>query len=132
MNFDLLIVDDDSDYQFFHKLLSVKSEFHLNPKCFSSGKEVIDYLEEQKDSDENILIFLDLYMTETDGWAVVDFIESLNQPHRIKVIIITSSVNIADKKKALRYSCIIEYIEKPLMKNYLISIKDAHLFSGGS
>lgn len=131
MNFDLLIVDDDLDYQFFHKLLAVKADFHPSPKCFSSGQEVINYLEAQKDFTDNILIFLDLYMTDLDGWAVADYIESLGQSRRIKVIVITSSVNIADKRKALKYNCIIEYIEKPLMKNYLVSIKDAQIFSGG-
>lgn len=129
MNFDLLIVDDDVDFQFFHKLIALKSDFHSNPKCFSSGKEVIDYLEDQKASRENILIFLDLYMKEVDGWGVADYVEALNQPHRIKVIIITSSLNIVDKRKAMNYSCIIEYIEKPLMKDYLVSLKNAQLFS---
>ncbi|AMQ56491.1 response regulator [Algoriphagus sanaruensis] len=128
MNFKLIIVDDDTDYQFFHKLLAMKAEFHHDPICLSSGREAIEYLEKEKDSKDNILIFLDLYMVDMDGWQVLDYIESLDQPHRIKVIVITSSVNMADKKKAIRYSCIIEYIEKPLMKNYLIALKQSQLF----
>lgn len=128
MKFDLLIVDDDSDYKFFHKLLATKTGFHPNPTCFSSGREVIDYLEIHKNDPENILIFLDLYMSEIDGWQVVEYIETLNQPHRIKVIIITSSINISDKRNALKFSCIIEYIEKPLMKNYLFALREAQIF----
>ncbi|TNF43936.1 MAG: response regulator [Cytophagales bacterium] len=128
MNFDLLIVDDDSNYQFIHKLIAKKSGFHADPKCFNSGVEAIEYLEKNKETNENILIFLDLYMPETNGWVVADFVESLNQSQRIKVFIISSSVNLADKQKALKYSCIIEYIEKPLELNYLEAIKDTLFF----
>jgi response regulator of citrate/malate metabolism len=128
MNFDLLIVDDDLNYQFIHKLITKKSGFHSNPKCFGSGKEAIDYLEKNKSSDENILIFLDLYMQEIDGWGVADFVEFLNQPQRIKIFIISSSVNLADKQKAIKYTCIVEYIEKPLELDYLESIKDIYFF----
>lgn len=129
MKFDLLIIDDDPDYQFFHKLLAVKTGFHHQPKCFCSGKEVIEFLEDHTYTEENFLLFLDLFMVEIDGWGVLDYIESLNQPHRIKVIVVTSSINIADKRKAMRYKSVIEYIEKPLMKHYLLSIKDSPIFS---
>jgi len=128
MNFDLLIVDDDTNYQYIHKLFAKKSGFHSEPKCFNSGIEAIEYLEKNKDSNQNTLIFLDLYMPEMDGWGVADYVESLNQSQRIKIFIISSSVNLADKQKALKYSCIIEYIEKPLELNYLEAIKDNNFF----
>jgi two-component SAPR family response regulator len=128
MNFDLLIVDDDTTIQLIHKLFSKKSGFHSDPKCLNSGIEAIEYLEKNKDSNKNILLFLDLYMPEMDGWGVADYVESLNQSQRIKIFIISSSVNLVDKKKAMNYTCIIEYIMKPLELNYLEAIKDTHLF----
>lgn len=128
MNFDLLIVDDDSKFQLIHQIIAKKSGFHSAPKCFNSGKEVLEYLELNKNLDQNILILLDLFMPEIDGWGVADYVESLNQPHRIKIFIVSSSVNLAEKQKAMRYSCIIEYIEKPLEMNYLESIKDTIFF----
>lgn len=128
MNFDLLIVDDDTTIQLIHKLISKKSGFHSDPKCLNSGIEAIEYLEKNKDSNKNILLFLDLYMPEMDGWGVADYVESLNQSQRIKIFIISSSMNLVDKKKAMNYSCIIEYIMKPLELNYLEAIKDTHFF----
>ena len=129
MNFRLIIVDDDPEYIFFHKLLSKKSGLCEDPLCFSGGQEVIDYLASQEDKDlENILIFLDIYMTEVDGWGVLDYLKSLNRPDKIKVILITSSVSMEDKKKAIQFPNVIEYIEKPLMMNYLVNLKNQIIF----
>ena len=129
MNFKLIIVDDDPEYIFFHKLLSKKSGLCEDPLCFSSGKEIIDYLASKEGKYlENILIFLDIYMTEVDGWGVLDYLKSLNQQDKIKVGLITSSVSMEDKKKAIQYPNVIEYIEKPLMLNYLVNLKNQIIF----
>jgi len=129
MNFRLIIVDDDSEYIFFHKLLAKKSGLSDDPLCFSSGKELIDYLESREEEGlGNILIFLDIYMMDVDGWGVLEFLQSKNLPGKIKVILITSSVSMEDKKRAVQYPNVIEYIEKPLMMNYLINLKNQNIF----
>jgi CheY-like chemotaxis protein len=129
MNFDLIIVDDDAEYIFFHKLLAKKSGLSEDPLSFSSGQEVIDYLTSIIDQDfDNILIFLDIYMQDVDGWGVLDFLQTVNHHNKIKVILITSSVSMDDKKKAIQYPTVIEYIEKPLMMNYLINLKTQSIF----
>lgn len=127
MNFDLLIVDDDLQFQYLHKRLVEKSEFHPDPKCVSGGDEAIDYVK-GKDNKTNLLIFLDIYMEGVSGWEVLDYLESLKVPQKIKVILISSSVNMADKRKALKYHSVIEYIEKPLLLDYLIMLKDLPIF----
>jgi response regulator RpfG family c-di-GMP phosphodiesterase len=129
MNFNLIIVDDDPEYIFFHKLLAKKSGLSENPLTFNGGQEVIDYLSENVGKQfANTLVFLDIYMLGVDGWGVLDYIETLKVPEKIKVILISSSVNINDKRKAIKYSSVIEYIEKPLMLNYLINLKSQHVF----
>lgn len=127
MNFDLLIVDDDLQFQFLHTRLVEKSEFHDSPICVSGGEEAIEFVKGKK-KDSNLLIFLDIYMTGTDGWGVLDYLDSLNVPRRIKVILVSSSVNIEDKKRALKYHSVIEYIEKPLMVEYLMMLKEYPIF----
>jgi CheY-like chemotaxis protein len=129
MNFKLIIVDDDPEYIFFHKLLAKKSGLSEDPLCFASGREIIDYLTTQDEKElHNILIFLDIYMMEVDGWDVMDYLKTLDKPEKIKVILITSSVSMDDKKKAIQYPNLIEYLEKPLMMNYLINLKNQTLF----
>lgn len=129
MNFDLIIVDDDPDYIFFHRLLAKKSGLSDNPISFEDGQELIDYISENNNEKvRNTLIFLDLYMLRIDGWEVLDYLETLKIPNKIKVIVISSSVNMNDKTKAIAYSSVIDYIEKPLLLSYLTKIKDQDIF----
>jgi CheY-like chemotaxis protein len=67
-------------------------------------------------------------MMDVDGWGVLEFLQSKNLPGKIKVILITSSVSMEDKKRAVQYPNVIEYIEKPLMMNYLINLKNQNIF----
>jgi CheY-like chemotaxis protein len=129
MNFDLIIVDDDAEYIFFHKLLAKKSGLSEDPLTFASGEEVIEHLEKVVHEEmNNTLIFLDIYMQDIDGWGVLDYLQKVQKHDKIKVILITSSVSMDDKKKAINYPSVIEYIEKPLMMNYLINLKSQSLF----
>jgi len=129
MNFDLLIVDDDPQFQLLHRKLAEITEFHLHPHCVSNGLDAIEYIKlKSTEPKQNLLIFLDIYMEGIDGWGVLDYLESLNLPKRFKVILISSSVNSEDKKKAIKYHSVIEYIEKPLATDYLTMLKDCYLF----
>ena len=118
-----------TQYIFFHKLLAKKSGISEDPMTFAGGSEIIEYLSGIKDQDfDNLLIFLDIYMENIDGWGVLDYIQTLQCPDKIKVVLITSSVSMDDKKKAIKYPSVIEYIEKPLVLNYLINLKNQLLF----
>jgi len=129
MNFNLIIVDDDPDSIILHKILSKKAGFDELQLIFKGGQEIIDYLNKNFNKDSpNYLILLDIYMIPVDGWLVLDFIKTLNRPDKIKVILLSSSVNMNDKRKAIKYNSVIEYIEKPLMLDYLIRLRDQDLF----
>lgn len=129
MNFNLIIVDDDPDSIFLHSLLCKKTGFNENPLTFSGGQEVIDYLSEKATINfSNTLLFLDIYMAKVDGWGVLEYLKTLNRPDKIKVILISSSVNMNDKSRAIKYNSVIEYIEKPLLFDYLINLKNQAIF----
>ncbi|MDF2157335.1 response regulator [Algoriphagus sp. CAU 1675] len=128
MDFDLILVDDDPAYLQLHEVLVKKSGFHNQPILIDSGKKAIEYLEQEVDSDRTILLFLDIYMKDIDGWDVLDFIESYGLPEKIKVMLVSSSVDLSDKRKALKYNTVIEYIEKPLVLPYLERLKELAIF----
>ncbi|MBY5949491.1 response regulator [Algoriphagus marincola] len=125
-NFDLLIVDDDPAFRKIHEALVSRSEFHQAPVLLENGQTTIEYLESNPSG--NKLLLLDIFMPVVDGWAVLDYIEELKKPESIKVILITSSVNKSDKVKAMDYVSVIEYIEKPLVEDYLRMLKNQFLF----
>lgn len=128
MKFNILLVDDDPDTLFLHDILIKKSGLNPNPKKFESGQRIIEFLKSNPPEKEKYLIFLDIYMTDVDGWNVLDFIESLKLYSNLKVMLLSSSVNFDDKRKAMEYPSVIEYIEKPLMLHYLERLKGQAIF----
>ncbi|WP_297337806.1 response regulator [Algoriphagus sp.] len=128
MKFDILLVDDDPDTLFLHEILIKKSGLSPSPKKFESGQKIIDFLREHQPKKEKYLVFLDIYMTDIDGWKVLDFIEQLRLHPNLKVMLLSSSVNFDDKRKAMDYPSVIEYIEKPLMLHYLERLKEQAIF----
>lgn len=127
--YDLLLVDDDPQYLILHELLVKKSKLDENPKKFLDGLEIIDFLRENQNQSKNYLILLDIFMPKVDGWEVLDYLESLGSFHSIKVILVSSSVDKRDKRKAMEYTSVIEYIEKPLLLEYLEMLKNIPIFS---
>jgi CheY-like chemotaxis protein len=59
-------------------------------------------------------IFLDINMPLMDGWGFLQGFEKLNLPFDYKVIVLTASVNPADKGKAETYKNVVGFFSKPL------------------
>jgi CheY-like chemotaxis protein len=90
------------------------SKLSVNPITFLNGKVTIEFLNTDFSSDTHYLLLLDINMPIMNGWEVLDAIENLEKKDNISTIIITSSINYADKEMASKYSHVISYIEKPL------------------
>ncbi|EMS35097.1 response regulator, CheY-like [Mariniradius saccharolyticus AK6] len=109
----ILLIDDDPINNLINKRLIAKLEI---------GNKIEEYLEAEKaierirqlESDKSILIFLDINMPVMNGW---DFLyQYLNQFEGRKdtIVVLSSSIDIQDKNKALGFSCVEGFIEKPL------------------
>jgi response regulator of citrate/malate metabolism len=114
MSLKVLVVDDDEIIVVIHTTLIKKSQLESNPITFFRGKEVVDYIVKNQNSNDKYLIFLDINMPEMNGW---EFLESTKKyKENVFVIIVTSSINRVDKEKAKLYDNIIHFIEKPMKK----------------
>jgi CheY-like chemotaxis protein len=109
----ILLIDDDPINNLINKRLIAKLEI---------GNKIEEYLEAEKaierirelESDKSILIFLDINMPVMNGW---DFLyQYLNQFENRKdtIVVLSSSIDIQDKNKAMGFSCVEGFIEKPL------------------
>jgi CheY-like chemotaxis protein len=122
-NFEVIIVDDDEMTVFLHEVYVKENAFHPAPKSFYNGKDVIDYFDTYFNVAKHYCILLDINMPILDGWEVMDQIIENGMDKNTSVIILTSSINTADRIKAQKYKMVIDYVEKPLSAENIEKIK---------
>ncbi len=110
---ELVLVDDD-------KVLLVILEKMIrivNPSprlsLFSSGKEALDYLSENPDSEKSKCLLLDINLRDMSAWEFIDELEKNAGPCP-GIILITSSVSSSNSEKAKKYAPVIGFFEKPI------------------
>lgn len=114
MSLRTLIVDDDSAVRYFHKLIVTQSGLCDEPLSFENGKEVLDYLNLHFKGTDNYLILLDVNMPVMNGWQLLNSIDKQPYADRLFFIIVTSSVDKADREKVKSYNHVIDFAEKPI------------------
>ena len=132
MNFDTVIIDDDEVTLILIKKVMEASNFHDSPIFFSNASQGVDHLRNKLAKNKPSVIFLDINMPRISGWEILDELEQLHQKNRIHVILVSSSINKADKIKASTYQSTITYMEKPIVKKDFEDLKNhqelAYLF----
>tara|TARA_R110000737_G_scaffold41643_1_gene62286 strand:- start:96 stop:473 length:378 start_codon:yes stop_codon:yes gene_type:complete len=109
---EIILVDDDPIVILLQKKLMEKAGISHKVISFNNGEDVIEFLSE-KESGSNYLMFLDINMPGLSGWEVLDKLEGMDKPFGLKVIIITSSIEDADRFKAKSYDRIVDFWVKP-------------------
>tara|TARA_R110001599_G_scaffold5737_1_gene28540 strand:- start:2326 stop:2703 length:378 start_codon:yes stop_codon:yes gene_type:complete len=109
---EIILVDDDPIVILLQKKLMEKAGISHKVISFNNGEDVIEFLSE-KESGSNYLMFLDINMPGLSGWEVLDKLEGMDIPFGLKVIIITSSIEDADRFKAKSYDRIVDFWVKP-------------------
>lgn len=121
MKVETLIVDDDEMVIFLHKIAVVESGLTANPVIAYNGRQALDFINRSENRETVFLVLLDINMPELNGWEFLEAIQSLDAS--IYVVMVTSSVDSRDKKKAKSYKQVIEYMEKPLSINACLQVK---------
>ena len=103
----ILLVDDEYISNFINKKLISHIDASVNAIEFNDPEAAFDRLDYIKPD----LIFMDINMPVMNGWDFLDRMAAEAKDY--KVIILTSSVNSIDHKRAMKYMNVIGYIEKP-------------------
>jgi CheY-like chemotaxis protein len=131
----ILLVDDDPATNFYHTYILKEANIAQNIDEASNGKDALTYLcmaekgnETELGHDQPSLIFLDLNMPVMNGFDFLDAFEEWQNAKKqeIKICILTSSEHENDKRRAANYSCISEYLSKPLSDEVLRQVMDKH------
>ena len=118
------LIDDDAVINMINTRVIQLSKLAVKVSSVTDAKEALDILKEIAVSDPDTfpeIIFLDINMPDIDGW---DFLtEFLKFPeyflHRSSVVMLTSSIDLFDIRKAKTYSIVSDYIVKPLNSKLL-------------
>jgi CheY-like chemotaxis protein len=112
------IVDDDIIFQFILTRVINYNKQAEGIITFSDGEKAIQYLIDNKATNENIpdIIFLDSNMPIMDGWQFIEEYASIKTEIKKKVVIVmwSSSVNPINIERASKISEISKYIIKPM------------------
>lgn len=125
--YDLLIVEDDKVFTWMQSKMVKKSTLHQGPLTFSNGKEAIEYLDLHASNLPSLLVLLDINMPVLNGWQFLDELQKKPYASHVKVVMLTSSVELTDKEKSGTYPQVIGYYEKPLSLEICAEIKSVFL-----
>ena len=125
------IIDDDHIYVFGTKKIMEATNFCNDFIIYKNGKEAVDNLVPMILSGDKLpdVILLDLNMPIMDGWQVLDELVKTPTNQKIRIYIVSSSVDSADLERSKSYSLVSSYIIKPFSIDKINELMD-HLEKG--
>ncbi len=113
MTNNIVLVDDDPIIQYVHLRILKKYSSQLITQ-FDNGSDALEYFKGNGKAGSPDLVLLDINMPIMDGWEFLDAVYEQGLESNMKVIVLTSSVDILDMEKAKKYDNIISFEQKPL------------------
>lgn len=126
----ILLIDDDPDDNFLHRMVIEESGLIETVRVAETGQAALDYLMHSHD-DYYIrpdLIFLDINMPGMNGFEFLEEYEKLpaEQKTGLVVLMLTTSLNPSDQKKASNFATVGGYHAKPLTQAMLHEVVEKH------
>lgn len=110
---EIILVDDDKVLLvILEKMIRIVKPDH-RLALFSSGKEALDYLFGDTNSDNSKYILLDINLRDMSAWEFIEEMENSGGT-RASIILMTSSVSSSNAEKAKHFTPVIGFFEKPI------------------
>ena len=121
----ILCVDDDPITLMLCKMVINKASFSNEIITAKNGEEALNHFKTSNTGPIPQLIFLDLNMPVMGGWEFLDAFctADYSEYHNIKVIILSSTIDPEDLKKAKKYPMVLDFLSKPISKEMLDYVK---------
>lgn len=123
----ILLVDDDDDDNFYHQIIINRMNIASRVDIAMNGIEALAYLKKENKNPPEI-IFLDLNMPKMNGWEFLEQYQhlALDQKAKVLVVILTTSANPDDIKRAKEVEDVTGFETKPLSEELLTKILEQH------
>jgi CheY-like chemotaxis protein len=119
----VMVIDDMQFDRFVANHVITKFGFAEQVIQMESASDALRYLVSKEQSPDELpeVIFLDIQMPDINGYQFLDQFEKLpgSITDHCKIIMLTSSIDIKDIKRANEYKLVKGYIVKPLDKEKL-------------
>lgn len=119
----ILLVDDDAEDNHFHQMVINEMNITEHVEIALNGVEALNFLKKENQTHPDI-IFLDINMPKMNGWEFMEAYKELraDQKAKIVVVMLTTSENPKDKKRAGEFSDIFGFNSKPLTEEMINGI----------
>ncbi|MBC6113187.1 response regulator [Pedobacter fastidiosus] len=118
-----MIIDDDDTALFLHETILGDCGTTRLPESFNSAQSALEYLNRAENQAAQYLILLDINMPVMNGWEFLDALETATANRNIQVVMVTSSIEERDKKRALSKNLVTDFLIKPLTEQQLGVLK---------
>lgn len=115
MTAEIVLIDDDGVNNFINEKLITASFPDVSIRAFTDAQLALDYL--RNSPYEKSTVLLDINMPNISGWEFLDEIASHQPKSMIELFLLSSSIDLADKKKAEAHKLVKGYLEKPLKED---------------
>ncbi|MFP2995013.1 response regulator [Spongiivirga sp. MCCC 1A20706] len=112
---DILVVDDNPIDRMINSRVIQKVHQDSLIDFAEDGSEALICLQKRNYD----VVLLDIKMPIMDGFQFMEQLKDEKDPDEVYIIMVTSSVDPEDKKKASMYEHIKDYVEKPLKEESL-------------
>jgi CheY-like chemotaxis protein len=123
----IMLIDDSEIDNLVNKHIITKNELSENLIVYSSAREALDYLQRCIKGEEQIkpdLLLLDINMPIMNGFGfLVEFGKlPMDFINNIKIVMLTSSVDPNDIRKANESNLVHGFVSKPLSADLLMNV----------
>jgi CheY-like chemotaxis protein len=123
----ILLVDDNREDNVFHQIILKKMNIVNRIDIVLNGVEALEYLRKENQTPPE-LIFLDINMPKMNGWEFLEQYKHLDakQKARVVIMILSTSANPDDIRKAKEIKEVTGFETKPLTEKMMLEILNQH------
>jgi len=113
---DIILIDDSAFDLFIYEKLLIKSGIAKSVRTFNSAREALKYLIDEGHLLPHTVILLDLQMPDMNGFEFIEEFSRVSEilKNKIKIFMLSSTIDNGDIEKARESPDIIDLLSKPL------------------